>query len=188
MLKRCIAARPRPPATVRDLEIALLEEWNSIPQSLIDNLIAFMANRNGCENALSRNIQNGTDHFRLRNSQKKIFLFTSLKMTPGFESGASPSAIECSTTALYTPCQRAFALLSVGTDTKMLCLKIYRTAQIIFAFEILKKYFSSLPRRRGHLGLNRGLLDWQRESNDLPLSYTLRVCEYLLCADLRHHY
>ncbi|GFU33198.1 hypothetical protein TNCV_4157011 [Trichonephila clavipes] len=29
---------------VRVLEIALLEEWNSIPQSLIDNLIASMAN------------------------------------------------------------------------------------------------------------------------------------------------
>ncbi|GFV25786.1 transposable element Tcb2 transposase [Trichonephila clavipes] len=45
MLGRRIAARPRPPATVRDLEIALLEEWNIIPQSLIDNLIASMANR-----------------------------------------------------------------------------------------------------------------------------------------------
>ncbi|GFW27356.1 transposable element Tcb2 transposase [Trichonephila clavipes] len=45
MLGRRIAARPRPPATVRDLEIALFEEWNSIPQSLIDNLIASMANR-----------------------------------------------------------------------------------------------------------------------------------------------
>ncbi|GFV34802.1 hypothetical protein TNCV_1451061 [Trichonephila clavipes] len=45
MLGRRIAARPRPPATVRVLEIALLEEWNSIPQSLIDNLIASMANR-----------------------------------------------------------------------------------------------------------------------------------------------
>ncbi|GFX30460.1 transposable element Tcb2 transposase [Trichonephila clavipes] len=45
MLRRRIAARPRPPATVRDLEIALLEEWNSIPQSLIDNLITSMANR-----------------------------------------------------------------------------------------------------------------------------------------------
>ncbi|GFV45265.1 transposable element Tcb2 transposase [Trichonephila clavipes] len=45
MLRRHIAARPRPPATVRDLEIALLEEWNSIPQSLIDNFIASMANR-----------------------------------------------------------------------------------------------------------------------------------------------
>ncbi|GFW20479.1 transposable element Tcb2 transposase [Trichonephila clavipes] len=44
MLGRRIAARPRPPATVRDLEIALLEEWNSIPQSLIDNFIASMAN------------------------------------------------------------------------------------------------------------------------------------------------
>ncbi|GFW52095.1 integrase catalytic domain-containing protein [Trichonephila clavipes] len=45
MLRRRIAARPRPPATVRDLEIALLEEWNSIPQSLIDNFIASVANR-----------------------------------------------------------------------------------------------------------------------------------------------
>ncbi|GFV76695.1 uncharacterized protein TNCV_4729151 [Trichonephila clavipes] len=47
MLGQRIAARPRPPATLRDLEIALLEEWNSIPQSLIDNLIASMANRTG---------------------------------------------------------------------------------------------------------------------------------------------
>ncbi|GFU42776.1 transposable element Tc1 transposase [Trichonephila clavipes] len=45
MLGQRIAARPGPPATVRDLEIALLEKWNSIPQSLIDNLIASMANR-----------------------------------------------------------------------------------------------------------------------------------------------
>ncbi|GFY23193.1 transposable element Tcb1 transposase [Trichonephila clavipes] len=45
ILGRRIAARPRPHATVRDLEIALLEKWNSIPQSLIDNLIASMANR-----------------------------------------------------------------------------------------------------------------------------------------------
>ncbi len=45
MLGRRIAARPRPPVTVRDFEIALFEEWNSIPQSLIDNLIASMANR-----------------------------------------------------------------------------------------------------------------------------------------------
>ncbi|GFX83729.1 hypothetical protein TNCV_349931 [Trichonephila clavipes] len=44
MLGRRIAARPRPPATVRDLKIALLEEWNSIPQSRIDNLITSMAN------------------------------------------------------------------------------------------------------------------------------------------------
>ncbi|GFS58870.1 transposable element Tcb2 transposase [Trichonephila clavipes] len=41
----------RPPATVRDLEIALLEEWNSIPQSLIDNPIVSMENR--CEAVLA---------------------------------------------------------------------------------------------------------------------------------------
>ncbi|GFW53264.1 transposable element Tcb2 transposase [Trichonephila clavipes] len=45
ILGRRIAARPRPPATVQNLEIALLEEWNSIPQSLINYLIATMANR-----------------------------------------------------------------------------------------------------------------------------------------------
>ncbi|GFT69829.1 transposable element Tcb1 transposase [Trichonephila clavipes] len=44
MLGRRIASRPRPPATVRDLRLHF-EEWNSIPQSLIDNLIASMANR-----------------------------------------------------------------------------------------------------------------------------------------------
>ncbi|GFX34509.1 hypothetical protein TNCV_3657471 [Trichonephila clavipes] len=32
------------------------------------------AYRHGCEHALSRNIQNGTDHSRLRNSQKNIYL------------------------------------------------------------------------------------------------------------------
>ncbi|GFY23201.1 transposable element Tcb2 transposase [Trichonephila clavipes] len=39
ILGRRIAALPPPPATVRDLEIALLEEWISISQSLIDNLV-----------------------------------------------------------------------------------------------------------------------------------------------------
>ncbi|GFW06299.1 transposable element Tcb2 transposase [Trichonephila clavipes] len=51
ILGRRIAARPRPPATVRDLEIALLEEWNSIPQILIDNPIVSMENR--CEAVLA---------------------------------------------------------------------------------------------------------------------------------------
>ena len=45
MLERRIATRPRPPFTLRDLEIALLEEWNSIPQCLIDNIIASVENR-----------------------------------------------------------------------------------------------------------------------------------------------
>ncbi|GFV47249.1 hypothetical protein TNCV_4829051 [Trichonephila clavipes] len=66
MLGRRIAARPRPPATVRDLEIALLEEWNSIPQSLIDNLIASMANR------VSTPIWEGAPQ-RLRNAALKDY-------------------------------------------------------------------------------------------------------------------
>ncbi|GFU52593.1 hypothetical protein TNCV_5015741 [Trichonephila clavipes] len=44
------------------------------------------AHRHGSENALSRNIQNVTDHCRLRN-YRKIFLFISLKRKPGFEPG-----------------------------------------------------------------------------------------------------
>ncbi|GFU98216.1 transposable element Tcb2 transposase [Trichonephila clavipes] len=45
ILGRRIAARPRPPATVRDLEIALLGGVEQYSQSLIDNFIASMANR-----------------------------------------------------------------------------------------------------------------------------------------------
>ena len=45
MLERRIVAIRRPPFTLRDLEIALLEEWNSIPQCLIDNIIASVENR-----------------------------------------------------------------------------------------------------------------------------------------------
>ncbi|GFT66510.1 transposable element Tcb2 transposase [Trichonephila clavipes] len=37
-LGRRVAARLRPPVAVQQLKIALRQEWNSIPQSLIDNL------------------------------------------------------------------------------------------------------------------------------------------------------
>ncbi|GFW36933.1 hypothetical protein TNCV_5018321 [Trichonephila clavipes] len=95
--------------------------------------------RHGFNIALSRNIQNGTDHCRLQNSQENIFLFTSLKKRkPGFELKTSQSAVEYLTTELYTPCRRTFALRSAGTDTKMLCPEICRTVQVIPAFKILK--------------------------------------------------
>ena len=45
ILRQCIVARPMPPVTAQDLEITFLQEWNSIPQNLIDNLITSMANR-----------------------------------------------------------------------------------------------------------------------------------------------
>ncbi|GFS80242.1 hypothetical protein TNCV_3447171 [Trichonephila clavipes] len=66
MLGRRIAARPRPPATVRDLEIALLEEWKSIPQSLIDNLIASMANRR------EKCVRSNYDEFQSVRSDRKM--------------------------------------------------------------------------------------------------------------------
>ncbi|GFU58628.1 hypothetical protein TNCV_1278101 [Trichonephila clavipes] len=199
-------------------------------------------NRHGCENALSRKIQNRTDYFEIL---RKLFIFTSLKKrkprtyrsavkcsitelyTPyqrtfalryvgrntkmlcleiyrtghiipafkilknifsfssmkkgasGFELGTSRSTIKCSITELYTPYQRTFALRSVGRNTKMLCLEIYRTGQIIPAFEILRNIFSFSFMKKGHLGLNWEPLDLQ--SNALSLSYTTRISEHLLC-------
>ncbi|GFW20229.1 hypothetical protein TNCV_1855531 [Trichonephila clavipes] len=43
-LKRRVTAIPIPHVTIQDLEIILRQEWNSIPQSLVDNLIASMQN------------------------------------------------------------------------------------------------------------------------------------------------
>ncbi|GFW51930.1 uncharacterized protein TNCV_1188611 [Trichonephila clavipes] len=105
------------------------------------------AHRHGGENALSRNKQNVTDHCHLQNSQENISLHFPEEGTPGFEPEACQSAVECSTTELYTRVRKP--LLSVGTDTKMRCLEIYRTGQIIPAFEILKKLFFSTSLKKG---------------------------------------
>ena len=51
MLGRRIAARPVPPTTIPELEVALLDEWHNIPQELIDNLIDSMPRR--CEAVLA---------------------------------------------------------------------------------------------------------------------------------------
>ena len=45
MLGQFIVARLRPLFTLQDMKMALLEKWNSIPQSLIDNIIASVENR-----------------------------------------------------------------------------------------------------------------------------------------------
>ncbi|GFW45244.1 hypothetical protein TNCV_4733521 [Trichonephila clavipes] len=45
LIRATHSARSLPSLTVRDVEIALLEELNGIPQSLIDNLIASMLNK-----------------------------------------------------------------------------------------------------------------------------------------------
>ncbi|GFX91107.1 hypothetical protein TNCV_3222681 [Trichonephila clavipes] len=120
---------------------------NALPLSYtpVSANLCFAFRRNGHENALSGNIPNGTDHSRLRNSQKYIFLhFPEEKRTRYRESGTSRSPDECSTTALYTPRQRTFTLRSVTTDTKMHLLEIFRMVQIIPTFEILKKKNGSL--------------------------------------------
>ncbi|GFT04200.1 hypothetical protein TNCV_1928131 [Trichonephila clavipes] len=93
--------------------------------------------RDGGEYALSRNIQNRTDHFRLRNSQKNISLHFP-------EEWSTQNGIDHSSLPNFP-----------------------------------KKYFPSLPRRRGYPGLNRRSLDLQ--TNSLLLSYTPRVSEPLLC-------
>ncbi|GFX18333.1 hypothetical protein TNCV_4306341 [Trichonephila clavipes] len=78
-------------------------QWNNLPLNykIATANLCFASRRNGYENAFSRNIQNRTDHCRLRNS-KETFIFTSLKKgTPGLEPRTSRTAVKCSTTELY---------------------------------------------------------------------------------------
>ncbi|GFY32601.1 hypothetical protein TNCV_673561 [Trichonephila clavipes] len=108
------------------------------------NFYEARAHRHGCEYALSGNIQNGTDHSRLRNCKKNIPLYFPEEGAPRFEPGPSRSAVECSTTELYTPRQRTFALRSVGADAKMPFLEIYRMGQII-----LRNFYDARSHRHG---------------------------------------
>ncbi|GFW44969.1 hypothetical protein TNCV_4512831 [Trichonephila clavipes] len=100
-------------------------------------------------------------------SEKYFSSFAEEGSTRWFKHRISRSAVERSTTKLYQ--HGSGALLSKGSDTKMFCLEIYRTGQIIPVFGILRKIFYSLPRRREQPGLNRSPLDLQ--PNALPLSY-----------------
>lgn len=45
MLSEAILRRPNPPITLQELIVAVLEEWNNIPQEQIDNLIRSMPRR-----------------------------------------------------------------------------------------------------------------------------------------------
>ncbi|GFT37114.1 hypothetical protein TNCV_3135641 [Trichonephila clavipes] len=140
--------------------------------------LCFAFRRNEYENSLSRNIQNGTGHSRLRNSQK-IFLFTSLKKG---NSALKRRPLDLQSNALpliYTPASANLALRSVGTNTKnSLSRNIQngtghsrlRNSQKIFLFTSLKKGNSALKRRP---------LDLQ--SNALPLIYTPASANALLC-------
>ncbi|GFX06162.1 hypothetical protein TNCV_642091 [Trichonephila clavipes] len=48
---RCLAARTLPPVTIRELLLALQDEWAAMPQQLIDTLILSMGRR--CETCLA---------------------------------------------------------------------------------------------------------------------------------------
>ncbi|GFV50339.1 transposable element Tcb2 transposase [Trichonephila clavipes] len=50
-LGRCFAARTLPPVTIRELRLALQDEWAAIPHQLIDTLILSMGRR--CETCLA---------------------------------------------------------------------------------------------------------------------------------------
>ncbi|GFS90120.1 transposable element Tcb2 transposase [Trichonephila clavipes] len=50
-LGRCLAARTLPPVTIRELRLALQDEWAAMPQQLIDTLILSMSRR--CEICLA---------------------------------------------------------------------------------------------------------------------------------------
>ncbi|GFU84655.1 transposable element Tcb2 transposase [Trichonephila clavipes] len=49
--RRCLAARTLPPVTIRELRLALQDEWAAMPQQLIDTLILSMGRR--CETCLA---------------------------------------------------------------------------------------------------------------------------------------
>ncbi|GFW94916.1 transposable element Tcb1 transposase [Trichonephila clavipes] len=51
-LGRRLAARTLPPVTIRELQLALQDEWAAMPQQLIDTLILSMGRR--CETCLAR--------------------------------------------------------------------------------------------------------------------------------------
>ncbi|GFV64036.1 DDE_3 domain-containing protein [Trichonephila clavipes] len=48
---RCLAAHTLPPLTIRELRLALQDEWAAMPQQLIDTLILSMGRR--CETCLA---------------------------------------------------------------------------------------------------------------------------------------
>ncbi|GFY23596.1 transposable element Tcb2 transposase [Trichonephila clavipes] len=48
---RCLAARTLPPVTIRELRLALQDEWAAMPQQLIDTLILSMSRR--CQTCLA---------------------------------------------------------------------------------------------------------------------------------------
>ncbi|GFT57835.1 DDE_3 domain-containing protein [Trichonephila clavipes] len=50
-LSRRLAARTLPPVTIRELRLALQDEWAAMPQQLIDTLILSMGRR--CETCLA---------------------------------------------------------------------------------------------------------------------------------------
>ncbi|GFX21357.1 transposable element Tcb2 transposase [Trichonephila clavipes] len=50
-LGRCLAARTLPPVTIRELRLALQDEWAAMPQQLLDTLILSMGRR--CETCLA---------------------------------------------------------------------------------------------------------------------------------------
>ncbi|GFU90470.1 transposable element Tc1 transposase [Trichonephila clavipes] len=50
-LGRRLAARTLPPVTIRELRLALQDEWAAMPQQLIDTLILSMGRR--CETCLA---------------------------------------------------------------------------------------------------------------------------------------
>ncbi|GFX15432.1 transposable element Tcb2 transposase [Trichonephila clavipes] len=51
LVSRCLAARTLPPVTIRELRLALQDEWAAMPQQLIDTLILSMGRR--CETCLA---------------------------------------------------------------------------------------------------------------------------------------
>ena len=79
-LDTCVRQRQNPPGKVNELRDALLEEWNNIPQTQINNLIHSMRSRcQAVSNARGGHTRSGPDKSKknpLAHWASKLFFFT----------------------------------------------------------------------------------------------------------------
>ncbi|GFW06738.1 transposable element Tcb2 transposase [Trichonephila clavipes] len=83
-LGRRLAARTLPPVTIRELRLALQDEWAAMPQQLIDILIISMGRR--CETCLALRLRNSTPGAHQLPFDDSIFIKGSGPQPPGCDS------------------------------------------------------------------------------------------------------
>ncbi|GFY16495.1 transposable element Tcb1 transposase [Trichonephila clavipes] len=113
-LGRRLAARTLPPVTIRELRLALQDEWAAMPQQLIDTLILSMGRR--CETCL----QSGRSYpllktgcFLLDTHHRDVSAFSRIALHATFFNQASfyPSDFSFSKCCLHYTCPYVLGIL-----------------------------------------------------------------------------